>query len=163
MNRPPKLCLVCSRGGHLMQLLKLEKVFAQRAHFLITTAGAGQHEELSHFKQIHFIADINEWRWLKNPFKFLWAILQTLRIFFIERPDFVISTGSGIAVPAFLLAVPFAARSIYVEDGARVIIPSLAGKLCYRLADLFFVQHPEMCERMPRAIYKGALCRNLDF
>src|ERR1022692_184732 len=65
MSRPPKLCLVCSRGGHLTQLLKLEKVFSQRSHFLITTTGEGQAAESSHFKKIYFITDINEWRWLK--------------------------------------------------------------------------------------------------
>jgi beta-1,4-N-acetylglucosaminyltransferase len=161
-NELPKLCLVCSRGGHLMQLLKLEQVFAHRPHFLITTAGTSQIEELSRFSKVYFVSDINEWRWLENPFKFVWATIQTLKLFIAERPDFVLSTGSAIAVPAFLLARLYGAKSIYVEDSARVRAPSRAGRACYRLGHLFLTSHPELCKKYPRAVYKGALCEHLN-
>lgn len=159
----PKLCLVCTRGGHLAQMLKLERVFAHRPHFLITTKSEGQQEELTHFRKIYFVADINENRWLKNPFKFVLSVLQTLRIFIAERPEFLISTGSGIAVPAFLLARLFGTKSVFVEDCARTRSVSWAGIVCYRLGNLFFVQHPGLVKKLPRAIYAGALYGNLDF
>ena len=165
MNRRrvhPKLCLVCTRGGHLTQLIKLEGVFGHRLHFLITTNGEGQQEELAHFRKVYFIADINEWRWLKNPFKFVLSFFQTLRIFVLERPDFLISTGSGIAVPPFLLSLLFRTKSVFVEDGARTRSVSRTGMVCYHLADLFLVQHPGLIQKLPRAIYGGPLCENLD-
>ena len=145
-----------------MQMVKLEEVFLHRSHFLITTESAEQQQECERFTKTYFVTDVNEWRWLRNPLKFLWVILQTLRIFWIERPNVVISTGAGIAVPAFLLGFLLRAKTIYVEDGARVQSPSRTGMVCYYLADIFFIQHPEMAKQLPRATYKGALCENLS-
>ena len=48
---------------------------------------------------------------------------------------------------------------IYFESIARVSSLSLSGKILYdlRLADLFFVQWPDLQQRFPRALYAGRL------
>jgi len=52
-----------------------------------------------------------------------------------------------------------ATRVAYVESIARTEALSLTGRLLYagRLADLFFVQWPELAARLPRAVYAGRL------
>lgn len=50
-------------------------------------------------------------------------------------------------------------RIAYVESIARVQKLSLSGKILYlsRMADMFFVQWPELQARHPRSVYAGRL------
>ena len=59
----------------------------------------------------------------------------------------------------FSLTRRSATRVAYVESIARTEALSLTGRLLYggRLADLFFVQWPELAARLPRAVYAGRL------
>ena len=84
------------------------------------------------------------------------------RILLREKPDLVISTGAGIAVPGFLAARLLGIRTVYIESYARVESLSLAGKICYRLADRFLVQHACLANGLPRAVYAGSLNSFLD-
>ena len=59
----------------------------------------------------------------------------------------MISTGAGIAVPGFLAAKLLGIRTVYIESYARVESLSLAGKICYHLADRFLVQHACLATR----------------
>jgi UDP-N-acetylglucosamine:LPS N-acetylglucosamine transferase len=74
-----------------------------------------------------------------------------------SRPQAVISTGPGPAVPVSLLAKALGITVIYIETGSRVFALSTSGKVLYRFADLFFVQWPELVSAWPRAIYAGRL------
>ena len=57
------------------------------------------------------------------------------------------------------LYLPWQGRIIYVESIARIKSLSLSGTLLYhlRLADLFFVQWPELQHECKRAVYCGRL------
>ena len=48
-------------------------------------------------------------------------------------------------------------KSIYIESNAWVYKKSVTGKMVYPIADLFFVQWPEMKEQYENAIYAGRL------
>ena len=60
-------------------------------------------------------------------------------------------------VPVALAGKLVGASIAFVETGSRVTSPSLTGRIMYRLADLFFVQWPELRRVLPRAIYAGRL------
>ena len=83
-----------------------------------------------------------------------WQSLQALRRF---QPDVVLSSGPSVAVPACIMARVLGIKVIFVETGSRVTALSLTGRIMYRLADLFFVQWPGLCERYPKAVYAGRL------
>ena len=73
------------------------------------------------------------------------------------RPDAVLTTGPGVAVPVCAIAKLLGARIIYVESFSRVRRLSLTGRLLSRLADLFFVQWEELRAFVPQAVYAGRL------
>ena len=62
-----------------------------------------------------------------------------------------------LAIPIAFLGKLLGAKLIYVENGARVRTPSRSGRLMYRVADLFFVQWPELKGALPEAIFAGSL------
>jgi beta-1,4-N-acetylglucosaminyltransferase len=73
------------------------------------------------------------------------------------RPDVILSTGAGLAVPFFLIGKLLGIRLIYVESVTRTESISLSGRLVYPLADRFFVQWPAAAERLRRAEYTGGI------
>ena len=85
------------------------------------------------------------------------SVFEAVYLLLKERPDVVVSTGVSPAVPfAFvckLLRIPV----VFVERLTRIHRPSLTALLMYRLADVFYVQWPELLEWFPFARYRGSL------
>ena len=67
-------------------------------------------------------------------------LLQSCYYLFSIRPQTLISTGSGIAVPLLLLCYIFRVKIVYIESGARINELSQTGKLAYKLANCFIVK-----------------------
>ena len=145
----PKIGLVCSHGGHLTELLELQPAFEG-------------------FDTFYFCYDADTTRRLEHayltpnrpysPFHVAKNFVRLWSIFNDERPDFVVSTGAEIAIPAFIIAKLKRIPTLYIECGAQVTTPSITGRLLVHLADTFFVQWPELAERYGKnAAYPGSL------
>ncbi len=70
------------------------------------------------------------------------------------KPDVILSTGAGVAVPFFVVAKLRRRRAVYVESLTRTSSLSLSGRMVYALADAFFVQWPGTT-KLRRARYVG--------
>lgn len=149
-----KLCLVCSSGGHLFELLSLKSLWEDpaRDHFWVTfptpdakSLLAGEDVVWAHHPTNRNIPNLIRNRFLAK------------RVLKERRPDVVISTGAGVAVPFLRGAKRAGARSIYVESITRITELSLSGRMLYRAVDRFFVQWPELAERFERAEYAGRI------
>lgn len=145
----PKIALVSSHGGHLTELLELAPAFVDCNIF-------------------YYCYDADTTRRLPNayltpnrpysPWYFLVNLVRLWRIFGKERPNFLVSTGAEIAIPAFIVAKLRGVRSLYIECGAQVTHPSLTGRIVVHLADQFLVQWPELLPAYRgRAQYRGSL------
>ena len=145
----PKIGLICSHGGQLTELLELQPAFEG-------------------FDTFYFCYDADTTRRLENayltpnrpysPFHIAKNFVRLWRIFSIERPDFIVSTGAEIAIPAFIVAKLKRIPTLYIECGAQVTTPSITGRLLVHLAGAFYVQWPELVERYgKKAAYAGSL------
>jgi UDP-N-acetylglucosamine:LPS N-acetylglucosamine transferase len=74
-----------------------------------------------------------------------------------RRPDVILSTGAGLAVPFFVVGRLRGCRLVYVESLTRTRSLSLSGRIVYPLAHTFLVQWPEPARRRRKAVYAGAL------
>lgn len=84
-------------------------------------------------------------------------VLGIARVAFRERPEVVITSGAGLAVPFCLAARALGARIVYVELMARVVSASATGRALSPFCDAVLVQWPEMAK-----VYKKAeICRPL--
>lgn len=145
-----RVLLVCSPGGHLQQMLALEPAWRGAQRSWVTLAGADvgyllteERVELGHGPTNRSIAN------LVRNLALAWRVVRR------ERPDAILSTGAGLAVPFFLVGKLLRRRLVYVESVTRTETISLSGRLVYRLADRFFVQWPDAAERLRRAEYAG--------
>jgi len=149
--KPIKICLACSAGGHRSQILQLEKVYKKYDHFFITYKGPIT-VILTKNHRVYFITNFR-----RNFIKVFMTIIQTLFVFFKERPDVVISTGAGITIPMCYLAKIFGKKVIYIESFSRITEPSIAGKIAYNISDLFIVQWKPLLKHYKNAVYGGTI------
>lgn len=159
-----KICLVCAPGGHLTEMLRLNEAFVSNETFLIT-----YNEKFSNLPQ-----NIKKTYFIKNVlvnnvginglkkkfligFQILLLAIHELKIFLIEWPDVVISTGSEIAIPIFYFAKLFGRKVIYIESLCRVQDLSGTGKIVRPISDLFLVQWENLTKKYKNTLYKGNL------
>lgn len=148
-----KLCLACSAGGHLTEEMHLKDCYSKHPHFFITFKRQDT-SDLAKNEKVHFVEDPG-----RDPIALLKCVVQSFGVLSKERPDVVISTGAGVAIPACYIAkLLFGAKIIFLESFCRVEEPSFAARLVYPIADLFLVQWPQMLSKYgPKAVYKGAI------
>jgi beta-1,4-N-acetylglucosaminyltransferase len=147
-----KVMLVCSAGGHLAQLYQLRPWWQQHERTWVTFAGA-QAESLLRGEAV-VSAFTPTTRNIPNALRNLRLAISLIRA---ERPDVIVSDGAGVAVPFFLAARAYGVRTVYLEVYDRISRPTLTGKLCYPLTELFLVQWPEQVAQYSRGQVIGCL------
>jgi UDP-N-acetylglucosamine:LPS N-acetylglucosamine transferase len=145
-----KICIVSSCGGHLTEARCLKPAYEAYEHFFVLNDKAILPADMSN--KTYFIAHSErDWKFFLN----LWEAFQILRK---ERPNVILSTGAGPAVPfAIVGRVFFRTRVLFIETVASITKPSLTGRIMYWLAHDFFYQWKPLKQFFPKAKYGGAL------
>jgi beta-1,4-N-acetylglucosaminyltransferase len=92
-----------------------------------------------------------------DALKTLLCAIQACAILLRTRPDAMITTGPGVAVPVCAVAKALRVKVVFIETGSRIHALSTTGKIVYRFADLFLVQWQELLAACPKAVYAGRL------
>lgn len=150
-----KICFAASSGGHFEQLMMLAPLMDKYENFILTEKTNYKVEKKEN-RNIYYLSQINrkEKIWI---LKFILLFLISLKIFFKEKPDVIISTGVLSTIPMCLICKLFGKKLLYIESFAKVTTPTLSGKLLYRYADRFYVQWESMLKIYPKAIYLGGI------
>lgn len=145
-----RLLLVCSSGGHLAQLHVLADWWSRHDTHWVS------------FDDEHARSLLGEHRvtWAHHPTtrnipNLLRNLALAVKVLHRERPDVIVSTGAGVALPFFVLGRLFGARSAYLEVYDRIDSRTMTGRLCRPFADLFMVQWPEQQALYPRSVVIG--------
>ena len=144
-----KICLVCSHGGHLSEMLQLIEAFEGHETFFVTYDST----RTRGLERKYLLRNIGT-----NPLVMAQAFLSTLIILLKERPKLIVSTGSEIAIPAFYLAKLLRVKTVFIESWTRVDRPTGTGKIVYPVSDLFLVQWKSLLKKYgKKAKYEGAI------
>ncbi|MGL4588744.1 MAG: PssD/Cps14F family polysaccharide biosynthesis glycosyltransferase [Mycoplasmatales bacterium] len=149
-----KVLFVSSTGGHFAELLKMEPLFAKYESVIVTerTTNTKKNSRVNYFLKYGTRAHL---------IKYLWAsfinLFICLKIFYVERPNVIVSTGAHTAFQFFLFGKLFGVRTIYVESYAKVNSKSLTYKLSRKFLDEVIVQHHEMEAIYPEAKFFGGI------
>ena len=152
--------IVSSPGGHLNETLSMVEAFEGCDVYLITL-------DFPNMKGLSFdcVKEILKLKLFFNysvklglPITLLAGMIPMLRMFIAHRPHMIFSTGSEVALPAFVFGkFLFGAKVAYVECFTRIKTLSLTARIVYRFADLFLVQWEELAAMHEKAQYKGRL------
>ena len=144
-----KICLVCSHGGHLTEMLELSEAFGGHDVFYITY----ESERTSALVRAYRFQNFT-----KDRLSLLTFVPRAFKILLKERPQVIVSTGAELAIPIFYLSKLLGIKTVFVESCCRVVSTSLTGRFVYPVADVFLVQWPSLLGRYgPRARYRGSL------
>ncbi|MBN1687614.1 MAG: capsular biosynthesis protein [Candidatus Omnitrophica bacterium] len=154
-----KIGIICAPGGHLVQALSVLEGFDGHEVFLISYDS----DVLNNFRfrsiekvyRLKFYGANN----LKIMANLLLSIPKLIKIMREEKPDFLFSTGSEIAIPAFYMAKWFSkTKLIFLETVVRSHTPTLTARVVYPVTDLFLVQWKHMIRKIgPKAKFVGSI------
>jgi beta-1,4-N-acetylglucosaminyltransferase len=147
-----RVLLVCSSGGHLIQLHNLRPWWERHERMWVTfrkldsrSLLAGERVAWAHHPTT---------RNLPNLVRNLLLAWRLLRSF---RPDVVVSSGAGVAFPFFLVARLLGQKTVYVEVYDRIDSATMTGRLCYPFSNLFLLQWEEQRRSYPKGVVIGSL------
>ena len=145
-----KICLTSSSGGHFEELKMLKVLEKHHEVFFVT--------EKTEYgsKADYYLIQTGSTDKRVLP-KMLKNIKQSYKIWKNEKPDFVITTGTLVALPMAFFAKIFRKKVIYIETFARIYDGTKSGKLMYRFADLFIYQWETLEDVYPKGIYGGSI------
>lgn len=149
-----KLMLVCSSGGHFKAMQELSgfwKPFSELAWVTFRTAAT--EAELEPYENRRYWAYSPTNRNIPNLIRNLILAFKVLRD---ERPDLVVSTGAGVAVPFLLIArFVYGSKVVFVESKTRLQELSLSARILrfFSALDQLIVQSQELTNRYPEAVW----------
>lgn len=165
-----RLLAVLGSGGHTTEMLRVVKildnefspicfVYADTDKHSCQMARQMIHKPFS-MKTIPRAREVKQ-SWLSTVVSTARAIFHAIPIAFDVRPDLLLVNGPGTCIPIILASLLLQittnhdVKLVFIESYCRVERLSLTGRLLYHFADVFFVQWPQLCEKYPRAIYRG--------
>lgn len=134
--------LVCTSGGHLLQLLSLRDAWSPFSRAWVTYDKSDARSLLSDERV--FFARGPGTRNLKNLLRSVplaWRLIRAL------RPKVVLTTGAALAVPFAWVGRLLGVDVVYVESLTRIEEVSLTYRLVAPAADRLYVQWPELAHR----------------
>jgi UDP-N-acetylglucosamine:LPS N-acetylglucosamine transferase len=147
-----RVLIVCSSGGHLVQLHNLKPWWERHDRIWVTfekldskSLLAGESVTWAHHPTTRNLGN------LARNLALAWRLLRSY------QPDLVVSSGAGVAFPFFLVARLLGQRTVYVEVYDRIDSATMTGRLCYPLSDLFLLQWEEQRHIYPKGIVIGSL------
>jgi UDP-N-acetylglucosamine:LPS N-acetylglucosamine transferase len=129
---------VGSSGGHLAQVLALRPWWSDLERHWVTFDTPDARSALA--------AESGTWAHhptTRNLPNLLRNTVQAVRVMLRERPDVILSTGAGVALPYFVLGRLTGALTVYVEVYDRIDTATLTARLCRPFTRLMLVQWPE--------------------
>src|ERR687891_718438 len=152
-----EVLLVCSTGGHLLQLLALRGAWADFSRVWVTFDKTDARSLLVEERVVFAHGPTNRNFGLVAVRNLLRNLVGAARLLRVVRPRVVLTTGAGVAVPYAWIGRALGARVVYVESLTRIEAPSLSCRLIAPVASRIYAQWPELTESVPRARYLGSV------
>jgi beta-1,4-N-acetylglucosaminyltransferase len=149
--------LVCSTGGHLLQLLALREAWDGFSRVWVTFDKSDARSLLTGERVVYAHGPTNRNFGLLAVRNLVRNLAGALRLVRLERPSVVLTTGAGVAVPYAWIGRLLGARVVYVESLTRIERPSLSCRLIAPVASRIYAQWPELPEAVPKARYVGSV------
>ncbi len=161
-KRPEVVLLVYGKGGHTAQMDRFLKNqpadFQIKDYIVLTNTKRPLIKSLDEYFSIEARDKHSAFKNFFIAFIYLFlSTMQMLRIIRKYKIKGMISTGPGMAIVPGILCRLIGAKVVYFESWSRFTAPAFAGRVMYRIAHLFFIQHESIQPHYPKAIYMGRL------
>jgi len=149
VDTPVDVLLVCSAGGHLLQLHLLGSAWSDLSHAWVTLQRedarmlAGERVYWAHGPTERNVPNL-----IRN-IGLAWKLVRRL------RPSAIVTTGAGLAVPFAWVGRLHGAKIVYIESLTRINGPSFSFRLVSPVTNRVYVQWPDLAAVVRKARYAG--------
>ena len=150
--RTGPVLIVCSTGGHLLQMHEMRAAWEPFERAWVTFDKSDARSLLAGEDVVHAYGPTN-----RNIPNLLRNLRLAWRVVRSRRPVAILSTGAGVAVPFAWIGRLHGARTVYVESFTRMDGLSLSGRMIAPVASNFYVQWPELKSARRGARFAGNL------
>lgn len=141
-----KVLLVGSTGGHFKALCQLSDFWQQHDRFWVTFKSSHTRTVLQEETVYWAFGPTN-----RNLPNLVCNLFLAVSVLLRERPDVVLSTGAGVAVPFLVLGKMMGSKTVFVESFTRVQELSLSARLALPCIDKLYVQWESLQAKYPRS------------
>lgn len=142
-----KIIAISSVGGHWIELLRLQPLFAEHNTLYVSTRP--DFNSMVSGSLFYSISDFN-----RNNMRGLFAAMHSLYVIMRrEKPDVVISTGAAPGLLALFVATLFGKKTIWLDSIANVEELSMSGRIAAKFCSRVYTQWPELAKG--KIIYAG--------
>lgn len=132
------MLLVCSSGGHLLQLHALRDAWSETSRAWVSFDKSDVRSLLAGEHVVFAFGPTN-----RHVGNLLRNVVLAIRVVTRLRPRVLVTTGAGVAVPFAWIAYLLGAKVVYVESLTRIDDVSLSCRLIRPVASRVYVQWPE--------------------
>ena len=151
-ERTGPVLLICSSGGHLLQLLALRPAWEAYERVWVAFDKSDTRSLLADQRVIHAHGPTN-----RNVRNLLRNLALARRVIRSERPSAILTTGAGLAVPFAWIGRIYGVPTVYVESLTRIDELSMSARLISPVASRMYVQWPELAAPAGRQRFAGNL------
>jgi beta-1,4-N-acetylglucosaminyltransferase len=153
-----KIILICSGGGHFVEMLQLEEMFTKYDYLLVTE----ETKFTLFFKELYNISFIKprptgKKRGLSFLITLAMNLFLSIKLIAQHYPKAIISTGSHTAVPMCLLGHLLGIKIVFILSYARINSRAKAADIIYPIADRFIIQWPDAGANYEKGIFLGGV------
>lgn len=141
-----KILLISSTGGHFNAMRKLQPFWSKYECCWVTFKTTSTESTLDGENVYWAYGPTN-----RNLINLLCNLYLAHKIIKKEKPEFVMSTGAGVAVPFIILAKLYGIKTAFIESFSRVQELSLSARLTLPFTDSLYVQWEELASKYPKA------------
>jgi O-antigen/teichoic acid export membrane protein len=139
LARPRPVLIVCSSGGHLLQMHELRGAWGALERVWVTFDKSDARSLLRDERVVHAHGPTN-----RNVPNLLRNLRLAWRVVRRERPAAILTTGAGVAVPFAWIGRLHRIPTVYVESFTRMHELSLSARMIAPVAHRLYAQWPEL-------------------
>jgi hypothetical protein len=152
IERAKRLLIVSSSGGVLLDVLALEPWWSRYDAAWAVVEAADTASALAGHR-VHWIWETS----IRNPLAIFPGLARAWRILRGERPELIVSAGSGPAISFFLVARVLGIPTFWVSTLNVLTTPGISAKICARLSSRVLLQQSSMLGAHPNGLVIGEL------
>ena len=145
-----KVLAVASRGGHWIQLLRLQDAFQDVDVLYVTTVP--EYREMVSGSRFRVVLEANR----HQKLRMMLLVLQMAWVVFWEGPHAIVTTGAAPGFFAIRFGRLMGARTLWIDSIANAEQLSMSGRMALDHADCVLTQWPDLSQS-GGAEYRGAV------
>ncbi len=145
--------LIASSGGHIYEMFCLRRFWEGKDRLWVSFPTADAQYLLQDEKVVHWAA----YPTVRNVPNLLRNLALAYKLLRRQRPDMILTTGSGVAAPFIWVARLYGIPTVFVESITRITEISLTARISKPLATKLLVQWPDLVAKYPGAEFHGRI------